>query len=42
LYDRFYIFLVGGVVGVLLLLLSIMLGQRLLIPWKEEWGVQDD
>jgi hypothetical protein len=28
----------GGCGGVLSLLHSIMLGNRLLIPWKKEWG----
>ena len=32
----------GGCGGVLLLLHSIMLCHRLIIPWKEEWGVRDE
>ena len=32
----------GGCGGVLFFLHSIMLGHRLLIPGKEEWGVRDE
>ena len=33
---------VGGGGGVLLLLHSITLCPRLIIPWKEKWGVRDE